>query len=575
VANKKKKKQNKNSFHLDDVLRYLNQGDPQKASTILKRVQISPEEAGRKKQIRVMTGQYLALKCIEEYNFRKAIEIIEQTLEVQQRDSHPLPIEISHLLMAMCGLYLSNFDNALENFEKVPDENNHVFLYYKNLTGIFRQNEKESGNIDNTFLKSIEVHETDNEKIMFARVINLIINEPETDIVEYLNKIEPQSHFRYANLKALNRFISDSEDPLTENSCIKPLYKLINDLPLANYEKNYLAEFEFLREQVEYTEKTESKQFRTQLIERLCIEGKPVDTGDLDMLIRDKALKDIHPYLVYNQAAALFNTHNESAENGIQQLIKKYQKLFFSVPESIYLFLQLERKYPEKNRPDFLFNCIKFYFDHHGEYLINSQKQAIGWQIIRALEINPGKALHTGPFIELANNYPEIVAFKLWMHVLKEIHHNVSIPDFARDIFSNPDYRSHHDYLMESIHFLILLSKPDDDLFNFFDDPLNYSDFKRILISFATEISTDILQYEPHRKATRALEIFKYLHKEMIFLLEVTEQPLDKSTLVPIKNAYSKLISIVSDKDVPEEIREDYTSFELLVEAPELVMRLE
>ncbi len=337
---KNKKKNKKVTFNT--VLNHYKNNDFSKAKHLLPKAKLTAQEKGLAKQLKAYIDIKLAFYHFSKFEYKTALALSVGNRNIKLEVDYPINFDVADLIAGISNLYLGNFEEAkkwLFNTGLKPELMQFSFYYI--LSCLYAGDYVDIKSIKGFNKKINPITITENKK-RFLRAVFYLQKDNIDSFKKTINKIVPAGNLEVVNLEALKSWLSNKSNlPVYKKT--KPLYKLLNKLQLTPEELEFLNTLDGLEDFLSLNNVNEIEENINFQINELCEKGKPinqkyfyeyVDLETLDLYKKER--------IIYNQFVALLtnNKHFEKNDSTLKKILKKYDKLFFNVPESIFAFLK-------------------------------------------------------------------------------------------------------------------------------------------------------------------------------------------------------------------------------------------
>lgn len=384
------RRKNKKQISFEDVLQKYNLKDYTNASALLKKAKIKPEEAGHAKQLRITLNLQIAFQYFQQHNYELAIKNCMANRMMKAKEGFLFSFEKHDILAGISHLYLGNFAEAEKCLSHtLESKNTNSFSFYYLLARLFKGDYIDKKSIAQ-FKKElpVAVNNLSENKQLFLQAMFYLQKNNKSGAVKILQNINAVSHSQKINLNAIISFLTNKK--ITASSSLKPLYKILFKFNLEENERIYLTKFPILKEKVEGKVKTSSVSQIKTAIKALCETGKPMSetvfTSALKQL--DSSELEDSKYLIFNQFTALIHKNRDRNYKRIENILAKFYKELFQIPESIYsYFLYIHDTERIIEEADF-YKFIIYYLEQNVDFLSDFAKNNISMKIMNNLVKN-------------------------------------------------------------------------------------------------------------------------------------------------------------------------------------------
>lgn len=549
------------------------------AATILRKAKFPPKERKKANQLNIDIHYFWALDYFEQKEYLQAVTILRMFVERFKKKIN-LPLEKANMLLGLSYFYTNDFVKAADYLVTAKQKPaTHSFYFYYLLTLIYQKKYTDLTALEADHEKEL-AYLTENQKSYLAVAMALVQADFEK-ATTLLNDWTATDDIFKTNAAALTAILQ-GKNYSTAPEKIKPLYKSFLKIPLTEAEKEYLSQMPALETQVE---KVKNSQLQTQLVvplEKLCSEGISLPAAEFEQCME---LPEMYrSYLVYNQIAALYNEDIEETEDEIIPLLKKYERYFFQVPESVFLFAQIFYWSPENFTKTFFWKNIESSLDRFGKTFTPHQLNRLSWRLLGCLDEYTFMGDRTADRKQnnLVKAYPQMLGLK-WSQVTESIFSPSNpLPQTALDIFTYPNFqhgsgivKDKWESSLEGLYpdpgfISMLLNSVGDDYYLpdhiDIDGHLNgiYAELlgkaQYVLIKATTE-------YQVHLKNRVVLDLFKLTNHAINKFEKEQKVNLNKKIKTRLFEAYGKMIDLFEENQPDSEYLQDY---KILENAPKI-----
>jgi hypothetical protein len=480
---KGKKKQPQKKLTFKDVIQRYKSQDYEGAAWHLKRIFVQSHEKSDASQLEAELTHRQALEHIEKFQFKEALGVINTPPLFPPNEQQPALLAINHALAGLCHLYLGDWTAAEHCLERAIQHKSiaEKFTFYYLLSLIY------GGKCDdfNAFsTRHTKLIEKVGSRAPYLKAAWHLTRREWNEADAILAGFEPQTDSHRNNLMALQAILNGQfPEQAPTVSLLFPLYKALMNLNLTKEEFEYLRDLPALTDSMaQYAAREEG--FRMlEGLRGLCLNAIPLSKQEF--INSFKALPDSQkPFLVYNQASALFSQDLENTYDDLLSLVNDYEKWFFQTPESIFIYLKLVIYDSETLTYHSIFKNLNDWFARFGAAIQPATLEVVGWMIYQAIrkgrdDINTTKLIRK-EITSLARRYPDLLAFKTWLMKDFILFQETPPPPEALDLFSRPGLPAYKDNILEAIGMALKALSPKT--LNFF--------FEREGIVLDKEIST-------------------------------------------------------------------------------------
>ncbi|MCP3931698.1 MAG: hypothetical protein GY705_21660 [Bacteroidetes bacterium] len=585
MARKKSKKRKGRSkgqkqYSLSDVSMRFHQGNYKLALRTLANAKVRSEEAAKAKELKVNICHHLAYDHFCKQEFESAIKAVSSVLNMQAKEGQQFPLEVTTTLVGLCHLYMGNFQKAESCLQaSIEKENTRMFGFYYLLAILYQARYESFSRFKENFASYFS--HLDESRLEYLEIFFHLLKREYDTASHLLAAHETDSHIQHLNFNALQAIINKNNKSVSHSTKLKPLYRLLLRYELSATEKTYLSSYQALSPYFEELQQKEKDTLNLLRIRQLCEEGEPLLDVDFSHLLQNIP-EDLQPYVVYNQLALLYNSKNfQDNYNGILSYFKKNSRLFFRIPESIFLYLSFVYFDSDKHIASSFFSNIDQYLKNFGHLLSNSKLNRLGWMIFSCMDDNPDftKLSNIGKrgIYELASQYPNIVAFQLWLMVEASVMPASSQKGKLHlDLFSDPDVQNQRKEIIKHLDAFYRKMYPQESLLPFamFSRKEDLHFFKTIIKQFTEQLLKSINDSSVAVEAKVVLDIFNLLHKYLAKLFNESEVKAD-SLYKSIKTGYQKALDYFDEKQENSPYFQDYKTFLLLPKMAKISSLLE
>ena len=578
MGKKIKVRNNKQIFQ--EIKAKLQSGNYRDAANSLRKTKFPPQEKKKADQLNISIHYLWALEFFQQKNYLQAISTLRMFVE-RYKNKINLPLEKANMLLGLSYLYLNDFEKAgtyLKTAKKEPATRPFYFYY---LLGLIYQKKYADFNTllieHESRLTAIAAHQKQYLEIAFA-LVNADFDKANALLTTYKAINKNQAN----NLLAIKTIIS-GENFNAEKKALKPLYKSLFNIELADSEKQYLSKIPQFKERTDQHTKNQLKTNLSFIIKKLCENGEALSKEELAKCI--DLPENYFSYIVYNQVAALYNEDIEETEEEIVALLKKYSWHFFQVPESVLLFAQIIYWDPDNFTSNFFWQGIEIGLERFGTSYTALQLNRLSWSLLGCLQYSDfaDKKMLSRKQQKLSTKYPQMLGLKWWQILDSSLTPNMDLSESALDIFTHPNFQHGKRIAKGKLESALEEIYPSPGLIHSYLQELEgFNSFanEELIESKVNEMYSDFLykiqnalvrattEHDVHLKNKVILDLFKvthhFIHK---FELE-NEFELIKTKKAAFFKAYQDMI-VLFEEDHPDS--EYFQDYQLVENAPKLL----
>ena len=448
----KKSKKQKGRISLREVEMNFKQGNYQVANKKLTNAVVKSGEEDKYFSLKTQITQQLSLQYFENHEYERVTKYLIPTLGGMSKRYPSVDFSSFFTMIGVSYLYQQKYEEAQKHLQPLSEKNSTAGFYFllallytpeNNLSTweIFAQNY-------NIIFQSLpENRQRYLETIFFLQKNNSELpDEKRVSITGFLENIKQESRSNLFNLQVLKNIFEAEKNDLeslgVKNEKVKPLYKLISDIPLSNpSELTYLQTISSLEHKTKQIQGSGDFHQTISKLEQLAEENKLIPFRDIDKYV-NSVPEEYQAYIVYNQIAMIANKGLEAAvdDNNIMSLVNKYARLMLSLPEGGILYFSLASFYPDGFNGRNLISNLELYLSNVGDTLLPIQMSNLSWLLYETfnnVDHNQRDAVRfRKSLIEIIVKYPSLIGLKWWFLLNSIFSPNVSPPKETLDIFS-------------------------------------------------------------------------------------------------------------------------------------------
>ena len=357
-----------------------------------------------------------ATEYFETHQYQDCLIYLENN--EHQVGEHALFAQRLPLLRGLCCFYLANYEETKKHLKNCGDNAETLPYYFYYLLSLVYES---AGEIDHSDLPQVEKLSIDQQH--FLRIVLDVQKEDYADAVADFSQFKETASVEKANAAALKDILKQT--PKTDLvPTVKPLYRAMSGAELTENEITYLSRFTELTDRYHLSDRVVPQEEIRELLEKLCERGEKLTTKELELCWLSP--EELHPAIVYNQAAVLVNEDNPNKNNReIKGLITNYYRQLCQIPEFIYLYAWVVST---DDGMEFSPNAIKrtlfTYVNHFADRLTAQRTEELSAQIIFAANTADVKSsvFHEELFISLLSIAPDmrLLRFELFKNYLTQ-----------------------------------------------------------------------------------------------------------------------------------------------------------
>lgn len=469
----KKKKKAKSKVSFQQVLEHFKSENYQRAADALRSANLSPDESGLAKQLKIEISNQLALRNFAERDYKKAIQYAESNRDMQPKPGFPLSFDKADVIAGLSHLYTGNFKKAseyLKKSENTPETSGFYFYYV--LSELYQKKFTGNGSIE-SFNKQFTNYFTElpTDKKLYLQSIFYLQNSDFENSHEILKKIKAGSYIQKKNLNFLKDYLLGKKYTESKEN-IKPLYKILANLELSTSEMSYLQNFDVLNNAINLQKDKEQDEALKNILYQLCYNAKPLPKRQLKGLQKNTQYADAYKYILYNQLVALFEDKTKDNFIAISELVYEHWETLFKVPESMPLYQNLLKAFGNEGAYDYMM-YLETYLVHNRKLLSDYQIEFIVLRTLLGFDFFNGdmydEEVDAAAFFELKDWFENSVIFNVfkfryWLENNKKGECN----KIFKEILSNPRLTYFRNYIIEVFEHIFNYNKVNTFYFDEF-----------------------------------------------------------------------------------------------------------
>jgi hypothetical protein len=569
---KKKKGKGKSRLEFPALVQRYKSHDFQGTWQYFKKAKIKPHEQDDARRLWVELTQRFAGEYFENLEFSKALSLTEGLTDGDFPKKGEGLRAAKRVLAGLCRLYLGDWEGAAVDLENAGAQDaTGKFAFYYLLALLYGRKFNDPALFGQANVAGWE-KQADSRKLYLRFTAHLIAGQWK-EALGLLNEMEPLSDLHGANLLVL-RYVLSGEAPTgtIDESLIKPLYKALAGLLLRELEITYLKEHSAIGTFIEAKRQHAVHEELSTFLEMLCEEGRPLAETQLDLCLR-RLPAEVHPFIVYNQAANLFRENQEENEEAINRIADKYAHLFLQVPESIFLYLRMVTFDAEGHRAGAFFSNLEQYLNRFGASLSNAQLNEIGWLCFDAFlgsSIATKSSYERKRLAQLSEEYRQIIGFKLWLIFDAALYQkNPPWQNKLLDVFTLPNVQDFAVRIEREVDILLQEFHPRQSIFELMLKKFRGEADKKYIQTFELLQKQLLSAAAAQGISTRSkvvLDVLKTLHRHQSKIALEDDFPLPSYMYDDLKNSYRKALDFFGENTAESPWFRDYQALKALPE---------
>ncbi|HHH49775.1 MAG TPA: hypothetical protein ENK52_02220, partial [Saprospiraceae bacterium] len=529
----RKQSKKKRRYTFEQIKQFYQQGKYSQAFRALIKTKVAPYQKGQYLQLKVKLIQLLAYQFFVNHKYKAAYTQLLLSFKETAVEGFPLNLEYSQILMGLCQMYLGKFSEAIQLLDKsslLPETKKFRFYYF--LALIY-----DAKITDKSFDTFLEKHQSElsalsPNRIKYLQIAFHLVAKDFARAGELLDQYSALSHKHQINIHAIQAILGAKLSLSTNESAkIKTLYKALLGLALEQEELQYLSLFPTLSQKVNSSIQKEKHKSLNLFLNTLCIKGEALVKSQFEKAM-SLADESIQPYMVYNQLSLLYNETEDDFSLIIYQNILKYDRAFFQIPESVFLYLAAIIRIDEEDflKPGTFWNHIEQYLLRFKDSLSPKKIEQISWLIfycIKAGKFEIAEGIFLNRIHGLAKNYPDMLGIKLWRIFESATISKVNKQyDWALDFINHRSIEDSQRVFLTELDGILSYLYPEnysENAFSIFDD---YEDIINNSFLSAIERFTEQFDnsFESHQNSRKAFLILDYYHLMASYTLKLLKE---------------------------------------------------
>ena len=561
MGKKIKKQDSKAGFQ--KIIRIFQKGDYREAACLLRQAKFLPKDAPKVNQLNIDIHFFWALDYFIQSDYSQAINTLRMFIE-RYKKKMKLPLEKADILLGLSYLYLGNWEKGTDYLQASKNqESTRKFYFYYLLCLIYQKKYKD-------FYVFFEKHQEDIDLLgqnrrQYLEITFAIVVQDLERAKTLLENYEGLSEAHTNNIIALKNIL-DSSTIVTREEHLKTLYKALLKVSLSETEEKYLALFPQFEDSVVDLKYQRLEKSLIKILEKLC-EGQALSDSELIKCL--KMPEEHRPHIIYNQVANLYNEGIEENESQIVATIKKHERHFFKVPESLLLFTQIVYWDAENFSSTFFWRSLETGLDYFGETFNDFQFNRLSWSIFGCLQTSGftvEKVFNKRQF-RMAVAYPQMLGLKLWQIIDHAMLPGINLPDSALDVFTFSNFQYGHKMAIKKLEQALGGMFPQRGFFSFMMEDLRELEkaYEQILYRLQNALIRATNEHQVHLKNRVVLDLFKITHRFINKFEREKAITLEKEKIKKFTDAYKNILELFDEIKPASEYFQDY---QLLLNAP-------
>ncbi len=430
-------------YALRDVRMYVKQKNYKTAYRMLVNADVKDGQEREAADLRALLLLGQATDSFKEKDYRGCIIYLDNN--AHQVPDNALFEQKMKLLKGLAYFYSAQYVDARSLLSDCADDAALLpYHFYFLLSKVY----DESEDLDYSDLKDADKLPVAQQD--FLRTALLLRHKNYAEAETALTKIKTENETQAANQSALSDILRRQPKAKLDKR-VKPLYRAMSSAGLSETESDYLRRFPVLTDNYHLSGVPIPTDEIREVLVKLCEHGEALDADELEMCLR--APEELHPSILYNQAAILVNEDWEDNEKEVRRLIVENYRMMCRVPEFIYLFCLMVCEHPENYSSNQIKNTILAYTEHFADKMTDAKAEEMSRQIVFTASRLDTRSITDLEiiYISVLQSFPESTPIK-WSLFKMYSYEPAGKPDWKYlNIFNRPLSKVSKDFVRESL----------------------------------------------------------------------------------------------------------------------------